>query len=345
MTCSQGELYSEWEVSDRLPCQAAKLAAGALWGESSMNRRLNWGKSIVLYALFTAGVTVLLLWLLFPRDFLRQWIPAYLSASLPQVTGKVGALELSMPCKLVLTDLEFHSFSTDQQLLRIERVDIQPDVSSLMKLELAVHFTARLYEGRVSGRVRFDSQDKRFSMVSGEMTATDLADVSFLRKTLDREVSGLASGQYSARINLEDKTVEGAQIDLEVKQGTVGLKEALLGHRELPFSRTFCQLSLRGALVEIENGVVESELLQGTFSGKIEPAAAFANALVNVTGSLRPRPEFFVHVQDQALLQTLRGRLNNEGVIFTVSGTVASPGLEMGELAPLLQAWQKRTEQ
>ena len=86
--------------------------------------------------------------------------------------------------------------------------------------------------------------------------------------------------------------------------------------------------------MEIKQGSVESKRLQADFSGRLNLAVSWADTAVNLTGTLRPRPEFFATFANGQAVEVLRRSMRDGALSFTVSGPLTEPGILFADLPP-----------
>jgi len=158
---------------------------------------------------------------------------------------------------------------------------------------------------------------------------------------LGREVDGIVSATFSGE-GLAGEQV-GAQLKAEVKieDGRVGLKRPILHHSSIPFAQVCFNLRGNGGRLQIEQGVVDSELLHGRFSGQAEFGVDPTTAQVAVRGSLHLEPRFFKGLDNTVAVQALRAQLKDQPLPFRLAGDPVNPSLHFEEFSMLFQALEK----
>lgn len=309
-----------------------------------MAKTLRWGRSILGYSFYTMAVTVVMVWVLFPVDFFQQWIPQYLTARFPHARVALAKVEIGFPGKLVLGGVEIFSSAESKNLLKIETLELQPEVASLLSLEPVMSYTATVSEGRVSGIVRLNQRLGAFA-VAGQLEDVQLDSVSGIKEILGREIQGNINAQFKGKVQNDLSSVNDLDVKVGIDAGKVGLKKDILGHGFLPFSQVGFIVTGNREKLFVEEGQVESELFTANFTGKIEPRIPYAETALHFAGTMTPRTEFFAHVTDGELLSIIRTQLQEEGAAFKISGELANPGYNFGELSSLFQAATIRAEQ
>ena len=309
-----------------------------------MAKTLRWGRSILGYFFYTVAAIVIMLWVLFPVEFFQQWIPEYLAARFPHAKVALAKVEISFPGKLVLSGVEIFSSAESKDLLKIQTLELQPEVASLLSLQPVMSYTATVSEGRVAGIVRSDQSLGAF-VVAGQLEHVQLDSVSGIKEILEREIQGSLNAQFRGKVQNDLILLDDLDVKVSIDNGKVGLKKDILGHGFFPFSQVSFTVTGNGEELFVERGLVESELFTADFTGKIEPRIPYAETALHFTGTMAPRTEFFAHVTDGELLSIIRTQLQNEGAVFKISGDVAHPGINFGELSSLFQSTTINAEQ
>ncbi|WP_319550500.1 type II secretion system protein GspN [Desulfogranum marinum] len=309
-----------------------------------MAKTLRWGRSILGYFLFTVAGLVLMLWILFPVDFLDQWIPEYLGARFPYTRVALSNVAVGFPGKLVLTGLEFSSSAEQKTLLKVETLELQPKFASLLNMQPVVGYVATIEQGRVAGTFSTGSSLDAFN-VAGQIEHVQLDLVTGIRAILGREIQGKLNAQFKGKVQSDFTALGNMDVKVSIGNGKIGLKKKILGHGVFPFSQVRFTVTGNEQKLFIDGGQVESELFSADFSGNIELNHPYAQSGLSFAGIMLPRPEFFVHVTDGQLLSAIRNQLQDDGAAFKVSGDVADPGITFGELSSLFEAAATTAEQ
>ena len=128
---------------------------------------------------------------------------------------------------------------------------------------------------------------------------------------------------------------------LSVDKGRVGLKQPVLGHTVIPFSRATMTLQGPGKAMQLKQGTVDSELLNGQFSGEIKLEQGPGANQLDIRGAVQPRSEFFKGVNNAVALQAFRAQLKNGALPFRISGDLYHPGIHFEEFSQLFQSLEK----
>lgn len=281
------------------------------------------------------GLLIFFAWLLFPRDFVRQMPEKALNQALPQWHWQVGAVQYEPPLALQLAQLEARPRHVSPQAalpIQIDRLTLQPDwLYLLRRQEWRGIFTAGLAGGTIDGELSLLTDKGQQSLaLAAEIDALNLAALPWLKQMLDREVQGRLSGKGEARLDVRSgmpADVQARFASFEVAAGVIPLRNPVLGHGQLPFSRLSLELEQQGQNLILKNGMLDSPLGKGEFAGQVRLARPMASSSISVRGVLQASPELFSHVRDQQELQALRLQAARGPLAVSLSGSLNDPAL------------------
>jgi hypothetical protein len=176
--------------------------------------------------------------------------------------------------------------------------------------------------------------------VEGTAQRLNLVDIPWVQHQLGRALQGLVSGRFTGVVPQHDRT-PSLEVDIRLESGRVGLKHSILSHSELPISLASVTLQRRGAIMHVDKGMVESELLDGHFSGTItlNPIPMFSQ--IDLQGDVQPKKKFFKAVSNTLAYEAFRLQLKENTLPFKITGTLMEPGIHYGEHAILFQKLEK----
>jgi hypothetical protein len=196
-----------------------------------------------------------------------------------------------------------------------------------------------LAKGTVAGTLQIGG--KKGLRVEGSVQGLQLAECAVLARQLEREVQGTVSATFGGRIQPLSGEIAEMEAKLSVDHGRLGLKRAILDHTVVPFSRAAVTLRGRGESLQLEQGMIDSELGNGQFSGEIKLIRDPATSQLDIRGTMQPRPAFFKGVDNASLLKVIRTQLKDKTVPFRVSGDLYNPGIHFEEFSLLFQSLEK----
>lgn len=293
------------------------------------------------YLVYVVGILVLLLWFLFPQETMRRSLEAWLDRIWPELHWRIPAMTMAMPPSLVLSDVQGYDRAGEKRtLVRLDRVTVHPQLLESLKLRrLLADYRVEIGKGSLAGHLSTDFGGGNVQM-EGTVQQINLADISWIQYHLRRGVHGLASGRFTGAVSQHDHTLS-LEADIRVESGRVGLKQPILNHSELPFSLATFTVQGRGKTIHLDKGMVESELLDGRFSGTISlnPDPMFSQ--IDFQGDVQPKKKFFKAVSNTLAYEAFRLQLKENALPFKITGTLMEPGIHYGEYAILFQKLEK----
>jgi type II secretion system protein N len=242
---------------------------------------------------------------------------------------------------LVLSDVQGADRAGEKKtLVRCDRVTVHPQLLESLKTQrLQADYRVEIGKGSISGRlwIGFGGGDLH---VEGTAQRLNLVDIPWIHHQLGRTLHGLASGRFAGMVSKDDSS-PSFEADIRVESGRVGLKHSILSHSELPIAMASVTLQSRGALMQVDKGTVESELLEGRFSGTItlNPNPMFSQ--IDLQGDVQPKKKFFRAVSNTLAYEAFRLQLKENTLPFRITGTLMEPGIHYGEYAILFQKLEK----
>lgn len=293
------------------------------------------------YLLYVVGILILLLWLLFPQETMRRSLEEGLGRLWPAMHWRIEAMAVAMPPSLVLSDVQGQDRTSEKKpLVRCDRVTVHPQLLESLKAQrLQADYRVEIGKGSISGRlwIGFGGGDLH---VEGTAQRLNLVDIPWIHHQLGRALHGLVSGRFTGMLSKDDRT-QSLEADLRVESGRVGLKQPILNHSELPFSLASVTLQSRGEIIHMDKGMVESELLDGRFSGTISLNPDSMLSQIDLQGNMQPKKKFFKAVSNTLAYEAFRLQLKENTLPFTITGTLMEPGIHYGEYAILFQKLEK----
>ena len=292
------------------------------------------------YLLYTLVVLAVCLWLMFPHASLHRLLVRALDAAFAPVQWQVGSLDFALPPSVRLEEIEGRDRKNGQpSLTRIDSLTIMPDLKVLLReRRLKAGFRLQVAKGTVAGELTMAKPTSDL-LIRGSLQDIRLPELGGMARSLQRDLQGVADGSFDGTVRLKPFALREIQAKMRVRDGSLELKQPVLGHTVLPFAQVSAALALREGRLQVTDGRVESSLGVGTFTGEVGLKRAWAASLLNVTGSVQPRAELFKSFAANPLvLQAIRQRLRDRPLPFRLSGELAAPAIPFEEFAVLLQS-------
>jgi hypothetical protein len=180
--------------------------------------------------------------------------------------------------------------------------------------------------------------------VDGSIQGLQLAQCPLLTLLLRRNLQGVVSASFDGVIEPSLGKISDLEAKLRVDNGLLDLKRPILNHGSLPFSRISFTLHSKGSTMQLEQGLVESELFSGQFAGEIQLSRDPAASRVDIKGTLQPRPAFYQGMNNTPVLESIRTQLESRSLPFLLSGDVNNPGIHFEEFSLLFQSLEKELQ-
>ena len=280
------------------------------------------------YLVYTLIVIVFLLWVLFPADSFRLWLQAGLNSLYPALKWEIEDVQTALPIGLQISGINIRDDDVQDPAMRISNLKLTPPLVDLFRLnsQVPVMFQAKTFDGVMQGKVSFDRKNGSLSL-SGSMEDIELGELKGVWKQLNRPVSGKLSG-YVHYMGIFSNALQGnLQADLTIGDGNIGLMQPVLGLENLEFTQAKSKISMNNAVIQVEQGEVESRLFAGSYSGTITLADSLSTSEVDIQGFFEPRSELLGNMQDETTVALIRTQLQDGKLSYTVNGTLIEPGI------------------
>ena len=305
-----------------------------------------WIVSGLGYLLFTLVALGLCLWRLFPKDGVHRLLVRSLNAALPEVQWRVGSAAFAFPLAVRLDRIEGYARGDNAKpLLLIDHLTVAPDMGEAVRAQrLKAAYSLALAKGTVVGTLSM--QDRKSGMrVDGTLQGVHLPELAALIRPLQREVQGVLAGSFDGVIQSSPVPVQELNAKVRVENGRLELKQPVLGNTVLPFAQVSATLALKGQQLQLTEGMVDSKLFAGAFTGEVRLRKDFPASTLAVKGSLQPRPELFKGVAVKAAsLQAVRMQFKDRPLPFRLSGELRAPAIHFEEFAVLLKTLEKESK-
>ena len=291
------------------------------------------------YLTYSLVVLIFLLWWRFPADDIARWCEARLHARYPALVWKIAALHWKFPNRFVFEEIK--GLSGKEAMLEIDSLTFTADVTSLLRKNQLITYSASLYEGKGAGRIHL-TPGHTF-LCQGQFAGVQLEQMHGLVARLQRAVRGELGTTFSWQgvwPHLATRDLSGM---LTVENGLLPLRKPVLGLQEIPFSKLTASITYRDNEWQVDRGVLEAKSMHVSFKGNIVPGADLDKVKIHFTGNLTPRAELFKLAGIPNMAKVLRGFLRQGALPFTVSGTAVEPAVRLPEgLSDALRRFQPR---
>lgn len=278
------------------------------------------------YVVFSLLVLVCALWFLFPGDTCKIWFESRISSFFPEVSCRIASVVPTLPPGVQLHDIICTTSDGVEQ--KIEQASFYPHIDSLNNLsetlKIPGDYQVRAAEGVISGTIDFAGAKQ--GKIQGEIYRLDLAKASIISAYLRRSISGFLSGAFSFSGKISEPSSADMIFDFTVNQGTMELRKAILGLKQLDFSSITLHCQGQRTLA-CDGGNFKGQQLEGEFNGEIQVSDRLGQSILHLQGELSPRPELLAGLGNKQEANLLRSQLKNGKLPFSLQGSLENPGI------------------
>jgi len=304
-----------------------------------------WLGSCMGYLLYTLALLLLLLWVFFPQEPLRRLLVQYLNNASPGLSWQVQAITLQVPEGIIVAGIKgYGAQDKNQPLVQVDSLCLWPHIPGMLHTRRPrAGYRLLMAQGVVAGTLQRNG-GKTGLHVDGSMQGLQLAECPLLPLLLQRNPQGVVSADFAGIIEFSLGKISDLEAKLRVDNGLLDLKRPILNHGSLPFSQISFTLRSSGATIQLEQGLVDSELFSGQFAGAIQLSRDPGASRIDIKGTLQPRPPFYEGMNNTPVLESIRSQLENRSLPFLLSGDLNNPGIHFEEFSLLFLSLEKELQ-
>jgi type II secretion system protein N len=228
-------------------------------------------KKIIGYVLFGAAVFVVILYLRFPGDAVRQYLVDRFSATYPDLELYIGKTGPAFPPGLKLVDVVITPREQGGMGIKAEVLKIRPAWLGFLRGQTSVLFHADLYGGEISGKASFQQAAARRGSYSLHCQADgiQLERWGDLKTEIQRAITGRLKAVLVYTGDAGGLASGDGNIELTILNGTYPLRESIFGFDKLDFSRVEVQMALKAGVLKINRLRLNGQKVQCTLKGDV----------------------------------------------------------------------------
>jgi len=282
------------------------------------------------YTLYVIGVTILLLYMLFPAKAVENVLDSSIRRINRDLSFKAGTIRPWVPAGLRITAGNIFLAAMKQPILTMDSMYVGPQFLKLVRGEYSVDLHGRVYDGDVRGTLQLGDQGTE--IVSGDLAVHDLVLKGY-PLPVDKFHS-LISGRLNGAIAYGRASAEpaggGASLELNLSDGQLQLAEPIFTITSVDLQ----SIKLEAKVTQREATIIRAELagqeFNGTLSGSILLDEDLNRSQINLKGTLEPQAEFYrKHPDISELMKTMKKRTKRGQYFFAVTGTLGDPKLRL----------------
>ncbi|MHB8908377.1 MAG: type II secretion system protein GspN [Syntrophales bacterium] len=270
--------------------------------------KLKMNRAIAGYVLAGIAMLLILLYLRFPGEALKDYVKAVAAARYPQVSVSIDAIRPSVPPGLAVSGITVAFRDRPDATLHVDSLTVRPGGLALLRGRLAILMAAEGYGGEMEGQVDFS---RLFSLQGPFSAAMNLRDIriekcAWLRDALVRQITGTLKGSIAFSGTSEALKNGTGTVDFTLTNGTFPLQESFLGIEKIDFTRVEGKASFRGGAMKITQLTLSGEKLRCSLKGNILLADDLQASQIDLNGTIE-----FPAQGNKRLGLTISGTLGN----------------------------------
>lgn len=281
-------------------------------------------KTISLYLAYAVTMFFLIAYLRFPGETASRILGERINRITPKIQLELSNVTPVIPpgfktANPVITVLDQNRFSLDSAV-------VSPDILTLFSSTRKINFKAAALNGTVKGTISTPTDTALSPMtLLSEFSDLEIPKVYYSKGLIDLEALFKLSGtvEYTQNQPLGSTRAELHLTDLKITILTP-LVQAL-GFSDITFTHVDITAAMDNDQFEITRFSAPGDKLSITLTGTGTLKLPMEKSQLNLKGEIRPDPSHVANFAGISSVEVLFQDTKNEGIPFTVSGTVENP--------------------
>lgn len=279
----------------------------------------------LLYALFVIGMTGFFLYWLFPSETAARFIAVKIGEAAPELNVEIGRVKPSFPPGLAMGGVRV--FHNGVLIMEADRLDVTPELTSLLRPAKVFNFQSMLYDGTANGKTVVtmeENTEKPDIDVNAELAGLEIGQVRALRERTDYKVSGQLDGTITYTKKAAD---ESGDANLKVSDLIVELVTPFLSLGSVTFRNITAEMAMdRAKRIRIRQCLMSGDQADGRLTGTITLKEVPEKSVLGISGNIKPHPAFMKEMGGEGIVTAfLKRRPGDKGIPFRIYGTIAEP--------------------
>ena len=271
--------------------------------------KLNMNRALAGYILAGIAMLILLLYLRFPGEAVKDYLKAGAAARYPGLLLSIDTVRPAVPPGLALSNVTAAFRGRPEAAIHADDLSVRPSGLSLLRGRLSLLMAAEGYGGEITGRVDFS---RPFSVQGPLSTEANIRNIrlekcAWLRQALARQITGTLRGTFAFSGNAEALQNGTGSVDFTLTNGTFPLVEGILGFDRLDFSRVEGKIGFKNGALKIMRLTLTGEKLRCSLKGNILLADEIGASQLDLDGTIESPEQ------------------GNKRVTFNIGGTIENP--------------------
>ena len=277
-------------------------------------------KKYILYAAVFLFSTGLFTFLLFPGEKVEKLIIAEFSRQAPEATLTINGVVPALPAGL---RLDAPTVAFDTAYFEAETLYMGYDISSLWQNTHGYRFKMQAYKGRVYGKVAAAKANPGKIDATAHMESLQIAEIEPLNRYSNDPLAGLLAGEvsYSATAAAKQGTFTLMLSDCKIPLTVAFFDIGALEFYTIETDGTFSDRQIKIAGCKLKGKQVDGEI-----SGTITVSPVLVQSRLNLSGKLKPHPDFIKKLPRNILPGSL---IRQNGISFRILGTLEKPNFTL----------------
>lgn len=287
-------------------------------------------KKGMMYTAYAVGCVVFFIWYLFPSEFFADYIEKTLKSATGTIEVSIGSVKPSFPPGIKVSDIRVTLPDTDGRKYSAEYLKVSPGLTSLLKLDPVLNFSAGFLGGVVKGSVKIPGgkPDK----LSLEMMKIKGVNLELLSGVLSAYAPGYSiRGTLDAVGNYSSEGRGNGKVSVNVNDLVVTPEKPLFTIESLNFKEIIADVEIKNKKLQIEKCEIDGLEADGEVKGSVFIRTPLERSTLRINGTVTPEKTFMDKLSETMPVEALLGKKmdRDNGIPFKISGSLSSPKFSM----------------
>lgn len=277
----------------------------------------------ILYVIYFTGVSLCLLYFLFPEQVIRNSLNQFAKTIFPETTMEIGKVNpIIFPPGVSMKPI--YISESGKPLIQLDFLDIYPRIYNVLsKNGKTYQFNGNLLGGTMEGLYKeFQDADNLKQQLNMKFTGIKIANIPALNEDDTFKMIGNLNGW----VDLTHGNVLQADMKLTLSEGEINITHALLGNLRIVFSEFSSVISQKDTTIEITQGYLHGDDADLIISGNIYGTWPIINSKLNFSGYFNPHHGFLKKPENKIFINFFPDeKTNDKGFSFLINGNLKTP--------------------
>ena len=278
-------------------------------------------KTFILYGLVLFLSIGLFGYALFPKDKIKQHLIAMFENHYPGTTLDVQDIGVSLPAGIKLIEPRI-SFDESNRY-EAHKLIVGYRLFSFFGDDHAYALNANAYDGNIKGTIGVSKKNPQ--QMSADLDVTDLqaGAIKLLSDMSKHQFAGILNGDITYE---KTPANQHGSLSLQITECKIPLMVSFINLGVLDFNDIQMEAKLTNKNLGITSCILKGPQVDGDISGSITLSDVFEQSRLNLTGTLKPHPDFIATLPQNIIPRNLIGP---NGINFKIMGTLENPNFAL----------------